>query len=61
MNIEYSDNFSGSSNEEYFMEGLDNTLLNGGISPEEVLNGVKGLNNGSRVDLMVYLMKCCSY
>ena len=46
MNIEYSDNFNGSSNEEYFIEGLDNTILNGGISPEEVLNSVKGLKNG---------------
>ena len=46
MNIEYSDNFYGSSNEEYFIEGLDNTILNGDISPEEVLNSVKGLKNG---------------
>ena len=61
MNIEYSDNFSGSSNEEYFRKGLDNTLLNGDISPEEVLNGVKGLKMESRVELMVYLTKCCSH
>ena len=46
MNTEYSDNFNGSSNEEYFIEGLDNTILNGDISPEEVLNSVKGLKNG---------------
>ena len=46
MNIEYSDNFNGSSNEEYFIEGLDNTILNGDISLEEVLNSVKGLKNG---------------
>ena len=39
-NIIYLDNFSGSSNDEYFMEGLDNTILNGDISPEQVLNGV---------------------
>ena len=52
MNIEYSDNFSGSSNEDYFTEGLDNTILNGDISPEEILNGVKGLKNGKlcRID-----------
>ena len=42
MNIDYSDNFTGSSNEEYFREGLDNTILNGDISSEEVLKGVLG-------------------
>ena len=46
MNIEYSDNVYGSSNEEYFIGGLDNTILNGDISPEEVVNSVKGLKNG---------------
>ena len=46
MNIEYSDKFYGSSNEAYFIEGLDNTILNGDISPEEVVNSVKGLKNG---------------
>ena len=43
MNIEYSDNFNGSSNEEYFIEGLDNTILNGDISPQEVLKVLRGL------------------
>ena len=43
MNIEYSDNFTVSSNEEYFIEGLNNTLLNEDISPEEVLKGARGL------------------
>ena len=61
MNIEYSDNFTGSSNEEYFIESLDNTILNGDIFPEEVLKSTKGLKMESRVELMVYLMKCCSY
>ena len=46
MNIDYSDNFTGSSNEDYFKEGLDNTFLNGDISSEEVLKGVKGLKSG---------------
>ena len=46
MNIDYSDNFTGSSNEDYFKEGLDNTILNGDISSEEVLKGVKGLKSG---------------
>ena len=27
MNIDYSDNFTVSSNEDYFREGLDNTIL----------------------------------
>ena len=46
MNIDYSDNFTGSSNEDYFREGLDNTIHNGDISSKEVLKGVKGLKSG---------------
>ena len=46
MNINYSDNFTGFSNADYFREGLDNIILNGDILSEEVLKGVKGLKSG---------------
>ena len=46
MNIEYSDNFTVSSKEEYFIEGLNNSLLNVDISPEDVLKGARGLKSG---------------
>ena len=45
MNTEYPDNFSCSPNYEYNIAGLDYTILNGDISPEE-LKGAKGLKVG---------------
>ena len=39
MNIEYPNNFSDSLNNDNYIEGLDNTVLNGDFSPEEVLKG----------------------
>ena len=46
MNIEYPNNFSDSLNNDNYIEDLDNTILNGDISPEEVLKGAKGLKGG---------------
>ena len=46
MNIEYPNNFSDSLSDDNYIESLDNTVLNGDISREEVLKGAKGLKGG---------------